>query len=364
MKKNTNFYAIVPAGGVGSRLWPLSRAGAPKFLQDLTGDGQSLLQATWDRLEKLADDRIVLVTGTKHEKAVREQLTKLKDSNLILESEQKDSAAAIGLATAIIYKRNPHAIVGSFAADHVIKKQTLFKKAVKQAIDIAMKDYIVTLGIAPTFPSTGFGYIKKARKFRGIDAAYHVEEFVEKPDLSQAEQYLASGRYRWNAGMFVAQAKTMLESFERNNKELYDGLMEIAQAWDTPEQNKVLAKIWPTLPKIAIDYVIAEPEAKNGNVAMIAGRFDWDDVGDFDSLTRLNEKGNNATILGDPKRVIAEETNGIIVPRSQRMITTYGLEDIVIVDTDDALLVTTREHAQEVKSIVNALTDHGLERYL
>ncbi|MFT4185667.1 MAG: mannose-1-phosphate guanylyltransferase [Micrococcaceae bacterium] len=365
-RKNPNFYAIIPAGGIGSRLWPLSRAGAPKFLHDLTGEGLSLLQSTWKRLAKLTDDNIMVVTGVKHERAVREQLFDLKDENLVLESEQKDSAAAIGLATAIVYKRNPEAIVGSFAADHVIKSQSLFDRAMKEALIVAEKGYIVTLGIKPSFPSTGFGYIKQGKPLKQSNAkrAYHVEEFVEKPEIKTAKKYVASGRYRWNAGMFVAKAETMLDAFKRDNPELYKGIMAIADSWDTPKREEVLNKIWPTLPKIAIDYVVAEPEAKAGNVVMIAGNFDWDDVGDFDSLTRLNEKGNDATVLGDPKRVMAKETSGIIVSRSKRMITTYGLEDIVIVDTDDALLVTTRQHSQEVKNIVTSIENHGLDRYL
>jgi len=287
------FVAVIPAGGVGTRLWPLSRAAAPKFLHDLTGSGSTLIRATYDRLKPLAAGRFLVVTGQAHRAAVCLQIPELDTADLVLESEPKDSAAAIGLAAAILYRRNPETIMGSFAADHVISPDEVFQAAVLEAIYTAAsgeRGKIVTIGIQPTHPSTGFGYIRGGETL-DVDAAptaRQVTEFVEKPSLEVAEKYLASGEYLWNAGMFVAPVSLMLEHLAANQPELYAGLLEIAEAWDTAERDDVTARVWPTLPKIAIDYAVAEPAAAAGDVAVVPGAFRWDDVGDFAAIGRLN----------------------------------------------------------------------------
>jgi mannose-1-phosphate guanylyltransferase len=360
-----DFYAIIPAGGIGSRLWPLSRADAPKFLHDLTGSGTSLLRQTWDRLAPLAgDQRIMVVTGRAHRAAVESQLPGVEDHNVVLESEPKDSTAAIGLAAAILRRREPDVVVGSFAADHVIGDARGFRRSVREAVAAARAGYVTTIGITPTEPAIGFGYIHadgQALDVPGASTVHAVESFVEKPDLDTARGYLEEGNYLWNAGMFIARADVLLAEIGRTKPELLAGIEELAAAWDTSSRGAVVDAVWPGLEKIAIDYTVAEPAAAAGRMAVVPGDFDWDDVGDFASLAKLQSGGraNNLAVLGDGARILADSSSGIVVSHSQRLISLIGVEDIVVVDTPDALLVTTSANAQRVKGVVDALKISG-----
>ncbi|ARC57477.1 Mannose-1-phosphate guanylyltransferase 1 [Frondihabitans sp. 762G35] len=358
------FYSIIPAGGIGSRLWPLSRADAPKFLHDLTGSGSTLLRGTWDRLAPInGEQRIMVVTGRSHRAAVEAQLPALEDHNVVLESEPKDSTAAIGLAAAILVKREPDVIIGSFAADHVIADQRSFVRAVHEAIAAADAGYIATIGITPTEPAIGFGYIHTGDDL-AIEGAPHakaVTSFVEKPELETAEAYLRDGNYLWNGGMFISRADRLLEQLGETRPELLKGILELADAWDTPARGAVVDRIWPNLEKIAIDYTVAEPAAAQGRLAVVPGDFDWDDVGDFASIAKLHSKGraSDLAILGENARVLADSSSGIVVSQGDRLISLIGVTDIVVVDTPDALLVTTSANAQRVKSVVDALKLSG-----
>ena len=349
------FWAVVPAGGAGTRLWPVSRASSPKFLHDLTGSGRTLIQATVDRLRVLAGERVLVVTGAAHADAVREQVPDLPSDLLIAEPSPRDSMAAIGLAAAVLELRDPEAIIGSFAADHVIGDQAAFDRAVTEAVGVAQRDdRLVTIGIEPTFPSTGFGYIQMGPRLRAHPSAARVRQFVEKPDARRAASYLATGEFRWNAGMFVVRATTLLDLLGRWHPELADGLREIAA------DPALLEERWEGLEKIAIDHAVAEPAADEGLVAVVPGDFDWDDVGDFKSLTGLLPQGEGAmTVVGDPAQVQAVDSGGLVVSESGRMVAVVGLEDVVVVETDDALLVASRERAQDVKLVVEALKAAG-----
>ncbi|MCX7520967.1 mannose-1-phosphate guanylyltransferase [Microbacterium sp. STN6] len=359
------FYSVIPAGGIGSRLWPLSRADAPKFLHDLTGSGQTILRDTWDRLAPLAgDQRIMVVTGRAHRAAVEKQLPGLADHNVVLESEPRDSTAAIGLAAAILQRRQSDVIIGSFAADHVIHNETLFRQAVRQAVHAADAGYICLVGIKPSEPAIGFGYIQTADavEIPGAPSALSVNCFVEKPDLKTAQGYLASGDYLWNASMFISRADVLLEEIGRSEPAMLAGLLELAAAWDDPAtRGPAVDHIWPALKKIAIDYTVAEPAATRGRLVVVPGHFDWDDVGDFASLAKLNSGGraSDLAILGSDARVLSDASSGIVVSQTKRVISLIGVRDIVVVDTPDALLVTTSENAQRVKSVVDALRLSG-----
>jgi len=359
-----DFHAIIPAGGVGSRLWPLSRAEAPKFLHDLTGTGRTLLRETWERILPLTgSDRIMVVTGRAHRAAVEKQLPELTHANMVLESEPKESSAAIGLAAAILHRRDPEVIIGSFAADHVITDAERFRRAVSEAVAVARTGLITTIGITPTEPSIGFGYIHCGAplEVEGAPHAELVDRFVEKPDLDTATQYVRSGDYLWNAGMFISRADRLLEELARTQPGLHEGLVEIAAAWDTEAREDVVDAIWPMLSKIAIDYSVAEPAAEAGRLAVVRGDFPWDDVGDFSSLAKLLSGGRpgDLAILGEGARVLADSSSGVVVSQSPRLISLIGVTDIVVVDTPDALLVTTREHAQRVKAVVDAIKSAG-----
>jgi mannose-1-phosphate guanylyltransferase len=355
------FHAVIPAGGVGSRLWPLSRAVAPKFLHDLSGSGHSLLRDTWDRLVPLAgEDRIMVVTGRAHRAAVEEQLPALTDANIVLEADPRESTVAICLAAAILERREPGVIIGSFAADHIIGHLPLFESAVREAVQAADAGYITTIGIKPTSPAIGFGYIRHgdALGIAGAASARSVEAFVEKPDLATARGYLREKCYLWNAAMWVSRADVLLAELAETKPKLSAQLQELAKAWDNPaRRGPAVDRIWPRLEKIAIDYSVAEPAAAAGKMAVVPGLFRWDDVGDFASLAKINSGGRKTdlAILGEDARVLADASSGIVVSQSKRVISLIGVKDIVVVDTPDALLVTTTENAQRVKSVVDAL---------
>ncbi|WGD37037.1 mannose-1-phosphate guanylyltransferase [Lysinibacter sp. HNR] len=358
------FYSIIPAGGVGSRLWPLSRANAPKFLLDLTGSGQSLLRDTWDRMESLTSpERIMVVTGRSHRSAVCEQLPGIPDDNIVLEPGPKDSSAAIGLAAAILEHREPGVVVGSFAADHVIRGPLLFQRAVTEAIELADTGRIVTIGIAPTEVSTGFGYIRRGKPIETLGGrdSYEVFSFVEKPDAPTARKYLESGEYLWNAGMFISRADVLLDQMAQSEPELVESLRGLARVWDTPKRDRAIERVWEGLPKVAIDYTVAEPAAARGIMACVAAHFEWDDVGDFANVAKLLSRGrpNDLAVLGKNARILSDASNGIVVAESGRLISLIGMENIVVVDTPDVLLVTTKENAQKVKSVVDLVKRSG-----
>lgn len=355
------FRAIVPAGGSGTRLWPLSRAGAPKFLQDLTGSGRTLLQATVDRLAPLAGpDGVTVVTGVRHEAAVRRQLPQLAPGAVLSEPSPRDSMAAIGLAAAVIAEREGDVVVGSFAADHVISGDG-FPEAVRQAVVAAQEGYVVTIGIAASGPSPAFGYVEEGEPLAlpGAPAARLARAFTEKPDVTTAAAYLATGRYRWNAGMFVTRAEVLLDHLARLQPELHDGVRRIAAAWDTDARAAVVEDLWPRLHRIAIDRAVAEPVAAEGGIAVVPGDFAWEDIGDFASLAQaLPSEGTGPRVLGDAAQVLPVGVGGgLVVPASGRVVAVLGMEDVVVVDTPDAVLVTTRAHAQELHRVVAAVRE-------
>nr|WP_238154456.1 MULTISPECIES: mannose-1-phosphate guanylyltransferase [unclassified Ornithinimicrobium] len=348
----------MPAGGSGTRLWPLSRSGAPKFLHDLTGSGRSLLQATVDRLRPLAGDRVLVVTGARHEEAVRAQLPGLAPEQVLVEPAPRDSMPAIGWAAAVLERQDPDAVLGSFAADHVIGDEPAFHGVVQQAVAAARTGALVTLGISPTHPATGFGYIQVGAEapVPGAPDLRQVEAFVEKPDAQRAAEYLAGGAHLWNAGMFVVQARTLLELLEAGHPEMVRTLREIAA------QPDLVTSRWDSLTRIAIDHAVAEPAAAAGRVRVLPARFAWDDIGDFASLAALlpeSAEHPGLRVLGPGEHLLSDGSTGLVAAQGGRMVITLGLDDVVVVDTPDAVLVTTRERCQDVKAVVAALQERG-----
>jgi mannose-1-phosphate guanylyltransferase len=350
------FWAVVPAGGAGTRLWPLSRSASPKFLHDLTGSGRTLLQATVDRLEPLAGGRFLVVTGAAHLSAVTDQLPGLDPRWLVAEPSPRDSMAAIGLAASLLERHDPDAVMGSFAADHVVTDDEVFVACVRRAEAAARDGWLVTMGIHPTRPATGFGYIRLGGRLDGHPGVHAVQEFVEKPTQEVAAAYVAAADYQWNAGMFVVRPTVLLDLLAESDPVFAASLREIAAA---PE---LLGEIWPTLPRIAIDHAVAEPAAARGRVAVVPGAFGWDDIGDFASLgSLLPVPSAGPAVLGDASLVRAVDATGLVVPQGGRVVAVVGLDDVVVVDTGDAVLVTTRSRAQDVKSIVAELKESAPE---
>jgi mannose-1-phosphate guanylyltransferase len=355
------FAAVVPAGGVGSRLWPLSRADRPKFLLDLLGEGRTLLQATVDRLESLAENTVV-VTGERHAAAVAAQLPSLGESSIVSEPSPRDSMAAIALAAAILEHRHGPIVMGSFAADQVIRKPKAFDAAVREAAEVARSGKVVTIGISPTGPSEAFGYIESGEALAGVGAgvgagsAREVIAFTEKPDAATAAAFIETGRYFWNAGMFVVRTDVLLGHLDRLQPTMASGVRAIAAAWDGPGRAEVLASMWPTLTRIAIDHAIAEPVAAEGGVAVVPADLDWYDVGDFDSLAGLlPSRADGVTVLDRHQPTAVHGAPGAVVIGGDKPVVVIGIPGAVVVDSGDALLITTREAAQHVKHAAAAI---------
>jgi mannose-1-phosphate guanylyltransferase len=361
-RRVVDLFAVVPAGGAGTRLWPLSRSAAPKFLLDLAGTGRSLLQQTVDRLTPLVGpDGVLVVTGQAHGMAVRAQLPDLPAANLLLEPSPRDSTAAIGLAAAVLVRRSPDAVIGSFPADHVISDVDAFGAAVEQAAAAARAGYVATLGVRPKYPATAYGYIENGERLEIADApsALSVTRFVEKPDRPTAAAYLSSGAFWWNAGMFVSRADVLLGHLARHQPLLFDGLSAIADAWDCGDRDSAMSSHWPALARIAIDYAIAEPVAAEGGFAVIPADIGWDDVGDVVALAGILGGPGDVQILGDRSRVLAVDSTGLVAQSGDRTVTLLGVRDVAVLDTGDAVLVTTMADAQRVKDLVAAWRDRG-----
>ena len=397
-----DFYAIIPAGGTGTRLWPLSREAKPKFLFDLLGSGRTLIQSTFDRLAAIAGmDHVCISTGERHVDAVEEQMPEVAPEHIFAEPAPRDSTAAIALATAVLARRHGHdSVVGSCAADHVIRGKVAFVDAVRQAVATARAGYVTTIGIAASRPSTAFGYIHEGESLaaRVPDApdAVLVERFVEKPNAATAQAYLNTGEYRWNAGMFVMRADVLLDHLHRVKPQLARAIDAIADAVIEDDRDlaraqaeahergenvretvnpddfhahrdEAMRKYWQGIEKIAFDYAVAEPLSVEGGVAMIPGDFGWDDIGDFNSVAALlpSVDERNLKILGNTEQVVTLDSAGdIVVPNSERTVALLGVNDMVVVDTPDALLITPRARSQEVKSMVKTLAESGCDELL
>lgn len=356
-----DLWAIVPAGGSGTRLWPLSRAARPKFLLPLLGE-RSLLQQTIDRLApSVPPERTLVVCGPAHAAPVARQLPALPEGNVLVEPSPRGSGPAIALATAIIARRAPEAIVGSFAADHEVSDLPLFDAALRTAVAAARDGWLVTIGLTPTRVETGYGYIERTDDAVACTAegsAYRAARFVEKPDAETAAEYVASGRFLWNASMFIWQAQALLAEVERLQPELHAGVSRIAQAWGTPRQERVAAEVWSHLTESTIDQGVLEHAER---IAVVPARFGWSDIGDWNNLGELIERDDDGnSVRGE--LVQSQTRNSVVWSETGRLVALVGLENIAVVDTEDALLVVNRSDAQEVRQIVEqlkAMRRHG-----
>lgn len=353
------FYAVIPAGGSGTRLWPVSRAGRPKFLLPLPGP-RTMIQATVDRLASVTrPENVLVVTGAAHADEVRAQLPEFLGEQVITEPMPRGSGPAIGLGVALAFARDPDAIVGSFAADHVVTDVPHFEQAVRAAIDVARQGYLVTIGIQPSYPEIGYGYIHSGDAigdFQGIEVRT-VDRFKEKPDAETAEAYVASGEYLWNASMFVWKASVLMEEMRQHLPDLAAALERIAAAWDTPDRQATLNAIWPQVEDVTIDHGILE---RSDRVAVVPATFGWTDLGDWHGLGTIcangQEPDDNLVINTE---LLARDARSSFVFGNGRLVALLGIENVVVIDTDDALLVCDRSRTQEVKQLVEELKARG-----
>lgn len=348
------FWAVIPAGGSGTRLWPLSRSTRPKFLLPLLGQ-ESLLQQTFERLRGLTDpERILVICGPAHAAAIARQLPELPAANIIIEPAPNGTGPALALGTALIARQDPGAIVGSFHADHDVADTAAFHAAVLTAIEAARTGHLVTIGLTPTRPETGYGYIERTDQVllqTEHGTAFRAARFVEKPDIERAEEYVASGTFLWNAGMFTWRARALLAEIRRLQPALHDGIARIVDDWDSQSRESTTASIWATLPNITIDTGVMERAQK---VAVIPAEMGWSDVGDWHGLGEMIEQdalGNS--VRGDLLQI--DTSNSVIWSETGRMVAMVGLDNIIVVDTDDALLIIDRAKSQDVRQVVERL---------
>ncbi|OIO61241.1 MAG: mannose-1-phosphate guanylyltransferase/mannose-6-phosphate isomerase [Proteobacteria bacterium CG1_02_64_396] len=342
---------VVLAGGSGSRLWPLSRESTPKQILSLQGE-ESLLQDTLTRLKPLTRQRVV-VTSVELQTAVRRQLP----GNVEVWSEPfpRDTAAAIGLTALRLRRADPNAVMLIFPADHHIQDQDRLNAAVQQAEAAATSGDLVVFGITPTSPHTGYGYIEvEAPPEQAPPATLSVRRFVEKPDRPTAEQYLKSGRFYWNAGMFVWRADAILQAIEAYMPDLARGLQTIAAVLGSPDEDKVTREVFVDLPKVSIDFGILE---KANNVRVVTTDFRWTDLGNFDALYEISDKDDAGNVIsGD---VVALGASGSLIQSNSRLVAAIGVENMVVIETPDAVLVASRDRSQDVKAVVEALKKQG-----
>jgi mannose-1-phosphate guanylyltransferase len=358
-------HAVIMAGGAGTRFWPASRAGIPKQLLPLVGK-ETLLRQTVDRLGDLvAPEQTLVVTNERLLPAVREQLSELPPASLVGEPCKRDTAPCIGLAALLVNRNDPEAIMAVLPADHVIRSTSRFQDAVRQAVTLVNKlaDRIVTFGIRPSYPAEIFGYIQRGARIDVHDEAaptFVVKRFREKPDAQTATEYLASGDFYWNSGIFVWKAATIIAALEKRQPEMLARLRKIVAAWDTPAQAETLRKEFAAIKGISIDYAVMEG-AKN--VAVIEAPFDWDDLGSWLSLARLAgaDRFDN-TVIG---RHLGLNTRSTIVRTSDsHLVVTVGLNDCLVVHTPEATLVANKNDEESIREVVKQLEARGWTEYL
>lgn len=357
---SAHLHPVILAGGSGTRFWPLSRRKTPKQLLPLASE-RPLIVDTWNRVRELAEpSKILVVCGASHAAAIAKALPRLPKKNLLIEPEPRNTAAAIGLAATVAKARDPLAVLAVLPSDHAIQDVPAFVATIAIAEAAAAQDALVTIGVKPTRPETGYGYIKVGDRFAKERRAKKVIAFVEKPDLQRAKGYLHSGDYLWNAGMFVFRATRLLDELARHLPACSKVLDAIAPHVDQKGFAAALKKHFPQAPSISIDYAVME---KAGDLAVVPADFGWSDLGSFAAIAdvRTPDADGNVT-SGDT--VLLDAADNLVLAGGKRPVVLIGVEHLVIVDTGDALLVCHRDKAQEVRKAVEALQERGDEHLL
>jgi len=355
-----HYYAVIMAGGGGTRLWPLSRQARPKQLLRLIEE-RSLFQTSVERLEGVfPPERILVVTVEEQATELQLQSPGIPQENYILEPMPRGTASVVGLAAVTLQQRDPQAVMVVLTSDHFIGNEDGFRRMLLAAHDAASDGHLVTLGITPTYPATGYGYIQRGKclaSYQGFDAC-QVLRFKEKPDEEQARLMVAEGDHAWNSGMFTWRVERILEEFAAQMPELYAGLQEIRQAIGTPQEHAVLQRVWSGLKNETIDYGIME--FARDVIVIMADNLQWNDVGSWDSLFDVlpaDPQGN--IVVGGQHIGLDTHQSLVYVDQEHRLIVTIGIEDLVVVDTGDVLLVCRKDQTQKVRQVVQQLKASG-----
>lgn len=359
-------YGVIMAGGGGTRFWPLSRKERPKQLLNLSGK-DIMVNETIDRIAaSVGKDNIFIVTNETQAQLMKtETAGRMVPERILAEPAARNTAACIGYAAMEIVKKYEDGIMCILPSDQFVKNTEEFTKVMDAAILAAEEtDMLVTIGIEPTFPATGYGYIctekSSAAKIGETGKEYRtVKEFVEKPDEETAKAYLASGNYAWNSGMFIWKASTILKKFEMLLPDIYACLVKIGEAMGTADEMRVIGEIYPEIPKISIDYGIME---RSRDVLMIAGDFGWNDIGSLDMLGIMKQEDENGNVIYGEQ--INLDTKNCILYGKDKLIATIGVENLIVIQEKDAILICDKNRAQEVKNVVDRLASEGKDRYL
>ena len=357
-----HYYAVIMAGGGGTRLWPLSRHKRPKQMLAMF-DERSMFQTAVDRiLDLFPPERILVVTVQEQATELQAQRPLIPTENFLIEPQARGTASVIGLAAAVLQLRDPQAIMAVLGSDHFMTNELAFRQVLRAAAQAAQDGYLATLGIQPTFASSGFGYIQKGAYLGEVDghALYQVARFKEKPAPLEAEALLAGGQHYWNSGMFIWRVERILAEIERQMPVLYSGLREIQAAWDSPAAQSVVERLWLSLLNETIDFGIMEHAERV--VVLPAADLGWSDIGSWDSLFDLLKGDEHGNIVMGGENIALETTNSLVYTHQpRRLIVTIGVDNLVIVDTGDVLLVCDRQQAQQVRTVVRQLKDSGKE---
>jgi len=356
---NSHWYAIIMAGGAGTRFWPASRKRRPKQLLALGPDtSRPLLAATVARVKQLCPaDRIIIATGEHLVDATQAVVPEIPQENLLAEPVPRNTAPCIAWATASILSRDPDAVIAVLSADHVVTSDDGFVQAVSQAMRVAETGTITTIGIVPTRPETGYGYIEAGAD--RSDGSKEALRFVEKPNLETAEKMLASGSYLWNSGFFFFRGRDMMAAVERHLPDLAGGIEKIARARANGDDREILKQVFPQLPSVSIDVGVME---KVSPLAVVPGDFGWSDVGSWQTVWELAQRDDNDNAAPEGSLLVDSRGNMVADLRNsggKRLIALLGVENLVVVETDDALLVMPRERSQELRKLTDALSRLG-----
>jgi len=354
-------YVVIIAGGIGARFWPRSRQSNPKQLLNILSNTESMIQSTVKRMNSLVSNKhIYIVTNENQMQKISDQLPYIPEENILIEPIGKNTAPCIGLAAFQLHRKDPEGVMVILPADHLIRKEGRLRELLKFGENVAVKypDSLVTIGIKPTRPETGYGYIQCGEEI--VKKVFKVKSFAEKPNYNTAKRFLKSGDFLWNSGIFIWRVQTILKEIEMQLPELYDGLLKIENAFGTSKYSSVLDRVYHQIHNISIDYGVMEKAKK---VFVLKGNFEWNDIGSWLEVYKLSKKDKKGNV-NNGKYTFALDTESSFIHAPDKLVATIGIKDLIVIDTGDAILICNKNKSQDVKKIVEYLKRKKLNEYL